>query len=311
MDAFQSQFVDRAAYLTVMDEQCVERALVMPVHAFNVTWDLRCDVAAAYANLRAFNRYLEDDWGYAHLDRIYSTPLMALFDVEEARRELERVVNKGARAILLNTGPVFGRSPGDPMFDPFWSVANEAGTLVVFHIDHFSYHEFFGGAWGECAEPTSEAEVSAFQWLACVGARPMMDTMASLVLHNLFGRFPNLNVLSVSNGSAWIKDLGRLDKSSSPSYPWPRDEAQWWPGGRLTAPPSELIREHLYVAPFVQDDVVDILTYVDDGHVLMATDYPHPDGFADARDYPSILSDVPERAAQSITYENFRSLLRV
>ena len=46
-----------------MDEQRVERALVMPVHAFNVTWDLRGDLDAAYANIRSFNWYLEEDWG--------------------------------------------------------------------------------------------------------------------------------------------------------------------------------------------------------------------------------------------------------
>ena len=31
-----------------------------------------------------------------------------------------------------------------------------------------------------------------------------MDTLSSLIFHNLFGRFPNINVLSVENGSIWV-----------------------------------------------------------------------------------------------------------
>ena len=35
----------------------------------------------------------------------------------------------------------------------------------------------------------------------------IMETLAALCFHNLFGRFPRLNLLSVENGSRWVKTL--------------------------------------------------------------------------------------------------------
>jgi predicted TIM-barrel fold metal-dependent hydrolase len=55
----------------------------------------------------------------------------------------------------------------------------------------------------------------------------------------------------------------------------------------------------------------EILTYVDEEHVLMASDFPHPDGFADARDYQTVLTKVSEDTAEKIRYGNLRKLLKV
>jgi predicted TIM-barrel fold metal-dependent hydrolase len=306
--AFRPEYTNRDAYISAMDDQGVEAALVMPTHAIHVVYDLRDDIDAAYANLRALNRYMEEDWGYAFQDRIYGLPLLALFDVQQATAELERVLERGARAIALNTGPVFGRSPGDRMFDPFWALANEAAVPIVFHIDYFGYHDFFSSAWGEPTPPSSEADVTPFQWLTCAGSRPMMDMMASLVLHNLFGRFPNLNIVSLSNGATWVKDLRRLDALTSSAFLW-RDADAGWPGGRIDAPPTEIIREHLYVAPFVWDNFSEVAEYVGVERIVMASDYPHPDGFPIARDYESVLKDFSPDDVRAVMRDNFRALL--
>ena len=43
--------------------------------------------------------------------------------------------------------------------------------------------------------------------------RPIMDCLSALILHNLFGRFPSLPVLSVENGIGWVPYLlSQLDK---------------------------------------------------------------------------------------------------
>ena len=113
---------------------------------------IRHDAELSGAVLRAFNRWLEDDWGYAYQDRIFAVPLLSLLDVDEAVRELERVLDAGARLVHLKCGPVEGRSPADPHFDAFWARVNEAKVPVVFHIGDAGYNELFGAAWGE--DPT-------------------------------------------------------------------------------------------------------------------------------------------------------------
>ena len=53
--------------------------------------------------------------------------------VDLAVEELERVIRQGARVINLRPGHAYGRSAGDPYFDPFWSRVNEARISVLFH----------------------------------------------------------------------------------------------------------------------------------------------------------------------------------
>ena len=40
-----------------------------------------------------------------------------------------RSSRRGAKVVLLPTGPAYGRSPGDPYFDPIWARLNEAGVV--------------------------------------------------------------------------------------------------------------------------------------------------------------------------------------
>ena len=153
IDAFLPEFTDVDTFLRVMSEQNVEAALVMAGEALNVPYDLRTDVDAADANVRAFNRWIEDDWGFHRDNRVFGVPLLVLFDPAQAVAELKRVLSAGARAIILNIGPVLGKSPADKVFDGFWSLVNEASIPVLFHIDYFGYHDFFSSAWGEIAAP--------------------------------------------------------------------------------------------------------------------------------------------------------------
>ena len=47
----------------------------------------------------------------------------------------------------------------------------------------------------------------------CYCDRAIMDTLSALVYGNLFGRFPNLKVISVEHGAEWLPYfLKRLDK---------------------------------------------------------------------------------------------------
>ena len=45
----------------------------------------------------AFNRWLDEDWGFAYEDRIFAAPYISLADVDGAVRELEWALDHGAR----------------------------------------------------------------------------------------------------------------------------------------------------------------------------------------------------------------------
>ena len=88
------------------------------------------DIEASIEIFRAFNRWLEEDWGFAYQNRIFGVPFLTLSDLERAVDELEWCIEHGARVVSIRNGPAFTpegtRSPADPMFDPFWARVRDA-----------------------------------------------------------------------------------------------------------------------------------------------------------------------------------------
>src|SRR4051812_38729094 len=177
------EFIDRDARLKLMDQQGVEACMMFGTTQPTFEAFMHGDVDLIYATIRAFNRWLVDDWGFAYKNRIYAGATMSLLDLERAVAELEWLLEQGVRVVYLRPGPQGRRSPADPYFDPFWARVQEAGVVVGFHSSESSYNEFFSVYWGEDPHPTSHTQ-SAFQWVNFFGDRPIMDTLSALVLHN-------------------------------------------------------------------------------------------------------------------------------
>ena len=95
--------------------------------------------------------------------------------------------------MLLPTGPAYGRSPGDPYFDPVWARLNEAKVTVAFHIMPYWYFDAISPAWGHDPDPASW-HMSAWQWNNVYGERPIEDTLSAIIFDNVFGRHPDLHV---------------------------------------------------------------------------------------------------------------------
>ena len=55
----------------------------------------RHDVVAITQTFTAFNRWLDDDWGFAYQDRIFAAPYITLSDLDWAIRELEWALDHG------------------------------------------------------------------------------------------------------------------------------------------------------------------------------------------------------------------------
>ncbi len=302
-EPMRPEYRDRDARLALMDRQGVEAMLLFPTLGVCVEQFMRDDPEQMYANIRAFNTWLDEDWGFAHQNRIFAVPLLDLLDLDAAVAELDRVMKLGARAIAIRPGPAFGRSPADPFFDPFWARINEARLLVCFHIAESGYNEMMSVHWGEEASPPSHFQ-SAFQWTNFYGDRPIMDTLSALILHNLFGRFPDVNVASVENGSLWVEYLMKvMDKMKGMGRNGP------WIGGYVRGRPSEVLRRHVFVSPYHEEDVATLAETLGPSQVLLGSDYPHPEGLAEPRQFLQSIARLPEDAQRCIARDNLRGLL--
>ncbi|NQZ98613.1 MAG: amidohydrolase family protein [Myxococcales bacterium] len=302
-EPIQPHSLSRDARLALMDEQRLDAILLFPTFGVCVEHFMKEDVEQTYANLHAFNRWLDDDWGFDYEGRIFAVPLMSLLDLDRAVDELDWALSRGARVVHLRPGPAFGRSPADPYFDPFWARLNEARVPVAFHIAESGYNEMMSVHYGEEANPASHRQ-TAFQWTNFYGDRPIMDTISSLIFHNLFGRFPELRVLSVENGSLFASYLMKvMDKMKGMGRNGP------WLGGYVKGRPSEVFKRHVFISPYHEEDIVALSNEIGASQVLFGSDFPHAEGLAEPRGFEAELEGLSSNEIRSIMGGNCSRLV--
>jgi predicted TIM-barrel fold metal-dependent hydrolase len=221
--------------------------------------------------------------------------------VDKACTELEFVLERGAKIICLRPGPLYGRSPADPYFDPFWSRINEARTVVGFHAigGRSPYDDMFEDCWSKPAA-NDRAYMMNLRQALFPGERPAMDTITSMVLGCYFQRFPNIRVAIVEMGCTWVPYLlhsldhagGLLDR---------RVEAF---GHKLTERPSEVVKQNVWISPFPEEDVVGLANLIGANHVLMGSDWPHPEGNHFPAEYVSCIESLDPASIKRIMHDN-------
>lgn len=271
-EPLQEEYLDKDARIRQLGEQQVEKAIMYPGGWALFAEPYVAGVDPLYDNLESFNRWVDDDWGFNYKDTIYAPAMLSLRDLDRAVAELDRVLAAGAKFVFLPAGPAYGRSPGDPYFDPFWTRVNEAKAIVCYHISEFYYQENIAADWGWKLGPPFQ--FSAWQWQNSYGERPITDTLSALIFDNLFGRFPNIRVLVSEFGASWVPHFIRhMDKSRGMARLGP------WLGGPLTERPSSIFKRHVKVVPYPEDDAVGLIDELGDTDALvMGSDWPHAEG---------------------------------
>jgi predicted TIM-barrel fold metal-dependent hydrolase len=304
-EPMQIEYRDRDARIRQLDEQQIERSIMYPGGWALMAEAYLTGVDPLYDNLESFNRWIAEDWGFAYRDRIYAPALLSLRDLDRACRELDRVLAAGARFILLPAGPAYGRSPGDPYFDPFWSRVNEAHASVAYHIGEFHYQDNVASQWGWGLVPPFQ--FSAWQWQNTYGERPITDTLSALIFDNLFGRYPNIRVLVSEFGSEWIPHFIRhMDKSRGMGRNGP------WLGGQLTERPSALFKQYVRVVPYPEDDTVGLVEKLGTADCLvMGSDWPHAEGLREPAEFYTRVGGLGEQDRRGFLRDNGLKLLGV
>jgi predicted TIM-barrel fold metal-dependent hydrolase len=284
-----------------MDTQGVEAAFFFPTLVVGMEQALADDHPAMTAAFRAFNRWLDDDWGFAYKERIFAAPYIPLVDVDNAVRELEWALERDARIIITGVGPVVtpagGGSQADPVLDPFWNRVNDAGIVVALHGGDSRYSRYIAD-WGQ----TSEMEAfRATPLRALLSHDPIHDTVAALLAERFFQRFPNVRVASIELGSDWVFNLWKKLKKSYGQAPtmYPED-------------PRETFRRHMWVSPYYEDDLGALRELIGAGQILMGSDWPHAEGLVEPVDYIHDLRrfDIPDEDCRRIMRDNAASLVR-
>jgi len=287
--------------LDVLNELGLERALMFPTLANLLEYTLEGDPDLTHIAVHSVNQWLHDTWTYDYQNRIFAVPVITLPIVEEAIKELELVLSRGAKAILIRPGPVTGlrgsRSFGLPEFDPFWARVQEANIPVCMHasfppLTHY-YELWEPGRSDSAFKPTPLKNLLTQH-------REIEDAIAALIAQNTLSRFPRLKIFSVENGAEWV---GHLQHQLQMVYnKMPQDFAEH---------PLEVFRRNVFVNPFWEDNINELIGQVGADHILFGSDYPHPEGLAEPLDYFEFLDQEKVATADQklIMSDNANQLL--
>jgi len=282
------EYRDRDARLKLMDDQGMAGAIFLPTLGVGMEQALLDDPPALLAAFRAFNRWLEEDWGFAYQERIFAAPMLTFVDPAETLKSVQWGLDHDARFFVLVPGPVITRSgpvsPADPVFDAVWGLLAESGAVVTAHGGNAYYTRYLAD-WGE------GTEMEAFRqnpFRSIVSWSAVQDWFANLLAHGLFQRFPNLRMASIETGSDWVFHLfDKLKKSYSQApNAYPED-------------PRETFRRHVWVSPYYEDELAALRDLIGADHMLMGSDYPHAEGLAEPSAYIKDLENfgfTPEDA---------------
>jgi predicted TIM-barrel fold metal-dependent hydrolase len=174
---------------------------------------------------------------------------------------------------------------GNPRYWPIYEAAAEAGLPVAFHAFGYSGWAMTNTGW-----PSFYIEEVSEHATSC------QNQVTSLVVEGVFERLPDLKVILIECGFAWLPSVAwRLDRH------WRHLKAEV---PHLRRAPSEVIREHVWVStqpmeePEVGRHLKDVMGWIGWDRILFATDYPHWD-FDDPR--AALPATLPEESAATST----------
>jgi predicted TIM-barrel fold metal-dependent hydrolase len=298
LEPINPAYRNRDARLALMDTQNLEGTFLFPTLGVGMEESLKHDPEALVAAFSAFNRWLDDDWGFAYQGRLFTAPYITLVDVDAACRELEWALSRDCRVVVMRAAPIatptHSFSPADPRFDPFWSRVNEAGITVAYHSGDSGYLKY-SQDWG------AGAEFKSFDFnplRLCMSAAPVADLMAALICDGLLDRHKNLRLATIEAGSSWVPGLLKRLKKAYGQMPF-----------AFQQDPVEAFRRHVWVSPYYEDPLPELRDTIGAERMLFGSDFPHGEGLAEPCDFVHDLEGFGKDETKLIMRDNGMKLI--
>jgi predicted TIM-barrel fold metal-dependent hydrolase len=286
--------------LELLDEQGIHATVIFPTLASLMEERLIDDPDLTQIAISAFNEWLHDEWTYDYRGRIFATPIVNPCVLDAGIAELERLTERGAKAVLLRPAPVSGlrgtRSPFLPEFDPFWARIQEAGLLVALHASDSGYQTYLNTWEGKSGEYVA-FRPKTFAAVADDG-RAIQDALASAICHGMLTRFPGVRLMSVENGGSWVGHLVRNLEIAYKKMP-----------NEFAEHPRDVFHRNVWINPFWEDSVTGLIDLVGAERVCFGSDFPHPEGLADPVGWRTEIEALPADDVRRIMSSNLQGLL--
>jgi predicted TIM-barrel fold metal-dependent hydrolase len=227
------------------------------------------DAVFAMAMCRQWNRWVHGFCGQ-HMQgerpRMLPMACIAAGDVEGAEREVAWAAAHGFRGLCFGNSVIYGPKRygqleyNDPRFERLWSLVEEAGLAVTFHVSTGRDPRAVGGNGGAVVN------------YVCHSMETTLEPLVQMIASGVFVRHPRLSAGLVESGIGFVPWLlETMDYAHRAHHFWVRPT--------LPEPPSAYFRRHCF-ATFQEDHVglrlAEELGLVD--NLMWANDYPHHEG---------------------------------
>ena len=277
-----------------MDRDSVQAQIIFgPIFQISTDdWGLR---EACY---RVYNDWLLE-FCQAAPDRLIGVPMLPE-DPDGAHAELLRLAKKGGvRQVTLMIAQLRAQLD-DKRWDKVWTLLEETGIVLSWHITVFGPNPKSRAA-GKAASVFENTKFFMANFL-----EPFVDLFAWGILE----RHPKLKLVMAEAGTGWLPWLMQ-EMDYRHWRLWEAKEFWYDKGGKdLETKPSELFKRQIW-ATFQEDyATMSLIPFFGDGHLLWASDYPHPDGV-----WPNSLKaidrqmqDLSQELRQKLTHDNAAQL---
>ena len=163
----------------------------------------------------------------------------------------------------------------------------EAGITVVVHAGDSGYSANGYAADGFAAGFSGGGRWAPNDQVVRTSSAPRYDFLITLAFDKLFDRFPSVRIASVENGSEFLADLFKKLRSTDRKMP-----------GYFTEDPVESFRRNVWINPFWEDDVDEIVELMGADRVIFGSDWPHIEGMPQPLDYATELKEFDDATRQ-------------
>ncbi len=283
--------------LKLMDEQGLDYTLMIPTLASLVEERMIDDPDLCGAVIHGLNQWMHEEWPFAYEGRMFSTPVITPGIVDNAIAELDWVLERGARVILMRPAPAWGlrgpRSFALPEFDPFWARVQEAGILVLLHASDSGYTRYWNEWEGSGGSMTAFADTSPFMHAMGKAFRDIQDAVISLICHGTCERFPGLKFALVENGAGWVPGALKLLGKTYADLPQ-----------KFHQDPLDTFKQNFWQHPFHEENPASLIDLLGADNVIFGSDFPHVEGLAEPLSYYQELTDTG-----SISNDDLRKIM--
>ena len=239
--------------------------------------------------------------------RLLPVTYIPLADIDESIKIAKSAIRSGSSALLIPWACPKNHSTSHIGFDPIWSMAEEAGIPILFHVGSSSFvlpkshamngmpkvKDFHGG----------EENFRSISYMA-ISSGPM-QALSLLILDGVLERHPNLMFGVIELGSVWVPGFMRQLDSAFEAFSRHEERLQ-----DLSLKPSEYISRQVRVTPYPTEPTGWVIEQAGSDIFMFSSDYPHLEGGRNplAR-FEKAIKDINEKDQNKFYRLNFESLM--